>query len=288
VPGRSGFEWQAGAWTPFRAGWVWTPARYYPTPAGWVFVDGYWDSVLQNRGTLYAPVVFNNNVWLTPGWAYRPVYSVSQTAVMDSLFVGPGGRRFVFGDYYGATWDRLGYRPWFRSSAAAPLFSYYRWHHRAEPGWAAGLEHRFRERFEGRVARPAATLAEQHRRLAARRPDDRRRDALRMVGPASRLAHHVRVGAEHRRAEDERRRHLAEAARARAAVRPAARAGVHTAMKLAHHPAARHAAAHAAGHAAGHAAKAAAHHPPPKPHHPPPRQMKPTKMHGGGGGRKKR
>jgi hypothetical protein len=281
VMGQKEYEWVPGAWTAFKPGWVWTPPRYYPTPAGWVFADGFWDVPLENRGTLYAPVAFTSPVWQNPGWTYTPSYSVSQTAITDSLFVGPGGRRYVFGDYYGKTWERLGYRPWFRSAAAAALFHYYRWHHRGEPGWERGLEHRWRERHEGRLARPAATLAAQHRLLADRRHDAAARAALHVAHKADRLAHHVRVGAEHRRAAEQHRRHLHEAARARAAAHhPAARAGARAALKLAHHPAARHAAGHVAK-------KAAAHKPPPRPNHPKPHPKPPAKK-GGGGGKKKR
>jgi hypothetical protein len=265
-----------GAWTAFNPGWVWIPPRYYATPAGWVFVDGFWDLPLENRGTLYAPVAFTSPVWQNPDWAYQPTYSVAPAAAMDSLFVGPGGGGYVFGDYYGPAWERAGYRPWFRSAAAASLFHYYRWHHRHEPGWERGLDRAFRNRFDGRRARPAATLAEQHRRLADRRLDAAARARQHALGRADRLAHHVRVGAEHRRAAEEQRRHLHNAARARAAARPAARAGAHAAMKLAHHPAAHHAARHAAK-------KAGAHKPPAKPKHPKPHARKPAK----GGGKKK-
>jgi hypothetical protein len=135
-----GYVWRPGCWAPFQPGWTWTPACYSWTPSGAVFVDGYWDYPLESRGLLFAPVCFTQPLWQTPGWCYQPAYCVTPEALISSLFVGPGGRGFWFGDYYGGAWRSAGFRPWFSARAAGSLFSYYRWWNRGNPGWARGLE----------------------------------------------------------------------------------------------------------------------------------------------------
>src|SRR5437763_31716 len=60
--------WRPGYWTSFQLGRVWNPAHYLWTPGGYVFVDGYWDYPLEDRGLIFAPVVFRQPLYLDPGY----------------------------------------------------------------------------------------------------------------------------------------------------------------------------------------------------------------------------
>jgi hypothetical protein len=161
------YVWRPGFWVPFQPGWVWTPSSYCWTPRGWVFVEGFWDRPLEDRGVLFAPVVFNRPLWQTPGWAFRPSYAVAPSALTGPLFVGPGAG-FWFGNYYGTAWRTAGFRPWFAAPSAGSLYAYYGWRNRANAGWARGLATTFDGRFRGTLPRPTATLVEHNRLLAAR------------------------------------------------------------------------------------------------------------------------
>ena len=61
------YAWRAGFWAPCNPDWIWIPAHYVWTPSGYLFVEGHWDYAMQNRGVIFAPVVFrpsyNGNVW---------------------------------------------------------------------------------------------------------------------------------------------------------------------------------------------------------------------------------
>jgi hypothetical protein len=182
----TGFAWRPGFWQEARPGWVWTNASYCWTPRGYDFVDGYWDYPLEGRGTLFAPVSFDQPLWTNPGWCYRPGYVVGGAGLLDSLFVRPGYRHYFFGDFYDARYDRLGFRPWFDYGRrfADPLFNYYRWDHRHDAGWYSGLRDRYLGRRDGALARPPRTLLEQNR-FFRDRVNVHDVDHLRMVTPLS-------------------------------------------------------------------------------------------------------
>lgn len=160
------YAWQPGFWAACRPGWVWTPSSYCWTPRGWVFVNGFWDFPLAGRGLLFAPVGFNRPLWQTAGWAYRPSYVVPAASLVNSLFVGPGARGYYFGNYYGAGFRDLGFRPWFASSHNNTLFSYYRWQNQGNAAWLSGLRSTYAGRFNGSLPVPANTFAQQQRLLA--------------------------------------------------------------------------------------------------------------------------
>jgi hypothetical protein len=158
----AGYVWRPGCWAPCRPGWVWCPASYCSTPSGYVFVDGYWDYPLDNRGLLFAPVCFNGAPWSAPGWCYRPSYCVGLGGLLSSLWVGPSRGCYFFGDYCGPRYRGLGFTPWYSHGRgyANPLFGYYRWANRGNPGWYSGLAGAYR----GGVAR--ASLVQPLGRLA--------------------------------------------------------------------------------------------------------------------------
>jgi len=171
VPGnwiyaQSRYAWRPGFWNMPRAGWVWIPAHYVWTPSGYVFVDGYWDYELNERGLLFAPVYLARGLWARPGWSYQPRYMVYPDFLLSSLFVRPGAYSYYFGDYFDPRFARLGYRSWldYRQVGAVPdpLFSYYRWQNRGNANWLPGMRQLYTGRFNGTVARPPHTFAEQN------------------------------------------------------------------------------------------------------------------------------
>jgi hypothetical protein len=161
VPRADRFAWRPGYWRPARLGWVWVPAHYVWTPGGSIFVDGYWDYPLETRGVLFAPVVFSQPLWQTPGWCYRPRYTVCvDDSFFASLFVGPSCGDYYFGDYYDPAYLTAGYQPWCRYGPRHydPLYGYYRWSHRDNPGWLRGIDGTYAGRRAGDLPRPARTL----------------------------------------------------------------------------------------------------------------------------------
>ena len=136
VAGDSGYIWRPGYWQPCRADWVWNNSYYSWTPAGYVCVNGYWDYPLANRGLPFAPVCFERPWWRTPGWVFRPHFTLALDGLMASLWVRPGWGHYFFGDYYEARYTRFGFHPWHTYGARFhdPLFSYYQWRHRGDPG----------------------------------------------------------------------------------------------------------------------------------------------------------
>jgi hypothetical protein len=152
---------RAGFWIDYRPGWVWVPAHYVWTPAGWIFVEGYWDVVA--RGLLFAPVYIEAHL-LRPGWIFTPSYVVAWDFLPTALFVSPCGF-YVFGDYFGADYLALGYKPWldvrFGRFGFDPLFAYYRHHHRGDRLWEKELRELYVGRHKGTLALPPKTLNQQ-------------------------------------------------------------------------------------------------------------------------------
>jgi hypothetical protein len=48
-------EWRKGFWSKVQPGWAWVPAQWVRQPDGWSFQAGYWDRLLEDRGTLFSP-----------------------------------------------------------------------------------------------------------------------------------------------------------------------------------------------------------------------------------------
>jgi hypothetical protein len=156
----SGYVWRPGFWQAGRPGLVWVPAHYVWTPSGCVFVAGYWDYDLEDRGLLFASVVFRRPLWLEAGWTYCPSYVVEIGPLLDCLFVGPACVSYYYGDCYRLVGGRWGYQPWilWGPHCYDPLFTYYRFHNRGNPRWEGTLRQVFLDRAAGRAAMPARTV----------------------------------------------------------------------------------------------------------------------------------
>lgn len=119
VPGNweyvlNNYQWRSGYWSMSQGDWVWQPACYAYTPRGYVLVDGYWDYLPQDRGQLYAPVIFYDPIYLQPNYVYRPRYPLADsTSVLLSLFIRPGYPHYYYGDFFGPLHAKHGYRPWY-------------------------------------------------------------------------------------------------------------------------------------------------------------------------------
>jgi hypothetical protein len=139
------YVWRAGYWSPAYAGWVWNPAYYSWTPNGAVYVDGFWDYPLADRGLLFAPVYFNQPLWLNAGWRYRPWWTVDLGGLFASLWVRPAWSSYYFGDYYAPAYGNFGFYPWWSYGRRAydPLWGYYGWHHHYDRGWWDGYRNSF-------------------------------------------------------------------------------------------------------------------------------------------------
>jgi hypothetical protein len=135
------YLWQPGYYAAPQPGQVWIGPRYVWTPAGCVYVSGYWDYPLEARGLLYPPVYFSQPLWLNPGWYYQPVTALDVAPIFGSFFVGPGYHHYYYGNYFGPRFAALGYRPWYGYGRGwgDPLFNYYGWRYRGNPGWFASL-----------------------------------------------------------------------------------------------------------------------------------------------------
>ena len=156
------FVWRPGYFAAVRPGRIWIQPHYQWTPSGYVFVDGYSDFEWEERGVLFAPVIFTRPLWLEAGFCFRPWFAVRPAFALDCLFYRPGSCSFFFGDFYGRQYVNLGFHPWFSGPARFdPLFAHARWQHRNDPGWAAGLRRDHDDRVAGRLALPPRTLVQQ-------------------------------------------------------------------------------------------------------------------------------
>jgi len=178
------FLWSPGFYTAARPGLVWNPARYQWTPNGTLLVGGYWDYPLDNRGLLFAPLVFSPPLVNTPGYAYRPNYVFNNAGLVNSLFVLPGLNRYYVGNYY----NRAGYQPWatYGPNRYDALYGYYRWQNRSNPQWAANLKQNYQGVVAGRIPAPPRTLAQQMVQVSRTG-----NNSLRMVRPLNQLNQNV-------------------------------------------------------------------------------------------------
>jgi WXXGXW repeat (2 copies) len=209
------YAWRTGYWVNYQPGWVWIPAHYVWSPNGYIFIEGHWDFDLQDRGLLFAPILFKRPLWHVASWAFTPQYVVSVDYLLGCLFVGPHAHSYYFGNFFDADAVRLGYRPWIDYRIGRygydPLFAYYRWAHRTDPQWTGDLRALYAGRLHGTVARPPIDLRQQlelARRAPARQRNyvagltplataAREKHRLISVPPAERtqhqnLAHHFR------------------------------------------------------------------------------------------------
>jgi hypothetical protein len=157
------YVWRAGYWARVQPGYVWIPDHFRWTPSGYVFIPGYWDYAVARRGVLYAPVVVDPAV-VTVGFYYTPAYAVSDTVVVDNLFVRPAYSHYYFGDYYGPTYVGLGFQSGYVYSQRSydSIVVYESWQHRDTPNWVGVQIDIFSGRSAGRLPVPPRTLVQQN------------------------------------------------------------------------------------------------------------------------------
>ena len=125
------YQWQPGYWGPAVEGWVWVPDQYVWTPHGCIFVPGYWDRTFDQRGVMFAPVVYHEPIYTQPNYVYTPTVVVYSEPLLIHLFASPGHHHYYYGDYYGYRPGDAGFYPWYtyatNNRAYDPLFNYYSW-----------------------------------------------------------------------------------------------------------------------------------------------------------------
>ena len=157
------YAWKPGYWARVQPGYVWVPAHYRWTPSGYVYISGYWDLVVSKRGVLYAPVFIDADA-VGDHFVYTPAYAVSDTVVLDAMFVRPCYCHYYFGDYYGPVYRDHGYTSCvvYSRDHYDAIVVYERWDHRREPEWERlRIEITF-ARHEGRAPVPPRTLVQQN------------------------------------------------------------------------------------------------------------------------------
>jgi hypothetical protein len=151
------YGWRPGYWVNYRPNWVWVPAHYAWTPAGYVYVEGYWDYTLRDRGLLFAPVRMDVVVYSRPGYVYRPAFVITDDHMYGAMFVQPAYGCYYYGDYFAVEYRRSGFVAWC-DYGHDPLFSYYSWHYRSDPGWSIELRACYVGRYNGTIERPGRTI----------------------------------------------------------------------------------------------------------------------------------
>ncbi len=162
-PGTGAYAWRAGYWARVQPGYVWVPNRYLWTPTGYIFIPGYWDLAVSQRGVMYAPVIVDPTV-MTAGFYYTPTYAVSDTVVVDALFVRPMYAHYYFGDYYGPAYATMGFQSAFVYSGRNydSIIVYESWAHRSQPNWISLQIDVFNGRSRGVLPVPPRTLVQQN------------------------------------------------------------------------------------------------------------------------------
>ncbi len=168
----NGYAWTPGYWARMVPGWIWIADHYEWTPSGYVYIAGYWDYPLEDRGTLYAPVVFQAPVYLQPTFTYSPDLLVDLAAVADNLFINSTYNEYFFGDYYDSRYLQLGFRPWFTVGTGTylydPIYTYRSWHLRERnPHWREEYTQRYDRLVHNPNLRPLRSWRE-HERLSGR------------------------------------------------------------------------------------------------------------------------
>ncbi len=152
------YGWRAGYWTRGNQDWDWVPDHYVWTPSGYVFVDGYYDYAVARRGTVYAPVYFNQRSRSQTGFSYSPSAVINSGVFLNHLFLRPSYGHYYFGDYYGSEYAATGYSPWFSFQSGHrgydPIYANQRWQHRGDKGWEQNKAANFQNLRNNAVSRP--------------------------------------------------------------------------------------------------------------------------------------
>ncbi len=123
------YQWTPGYWTQTQPEWIWIPASYAWTPRGCIYRPGYWDYAPEQRAVMFTPVYFQQTIYTSPRFVYRPRYVVNTGMnLLVHLFVRPNYRQYYFGDYYGAGFQQ-NYYPWVNYAQGGrgydPLYTFY-------------------------------------------------------------------------------------------------------------------------------------------------------------------
>lgn len=174
------FVLRRGYWLTAQPGWLWTPSHYVWTPRGYVFCAGHWDYPLERRGVLFAPVYFPRPIYTRVGYRYSPSIVIGVGDLSLNLFTYPRYRHYYFGDYYDASYVKVGIYPRYevttRHTWYDPIYVYDGWsHRRTDPHWDEHERHEFEVRRDDRNLRPSRTYREQETRLA-KLPEAQRRN----------------------------------------------------------------------------------------------------------------
>jgi WXXGXW repeat (2 copies) len=105
------YVWHPGCWRLDEDNWVWVPSYYCRSPGGVIFVSGYRDFEFAGRGCLYSPIYFQEALYLSPSYTYRPCYPMNISLVASCLFVHPTTCHYYYGDYFSHTNRSRGYFP---------------------------------------------------------------------------------------------------------------------------------------------------------------------------------
>jgi hypothetical protein len=156
------YAWRAGFWARVQPGYVWVPSHYRWTPSGYVFIEGYWDVAVARRGMLYAPVVVDYRV-VGATYVYTPTYAVSDTMVLDTMFVRPCACHYYFGDYYEPRYRTLGYESSYVYSTRYydGIVVYRTYEYRSQPDYVSVQINLFGSRSRGEAPVPPRTFAQQ-------------------------------------------------------------------------------------------------------------------------------
>jgi hypothetical protein len=112
---------------------------------------------------LYAPVVVNYEV-VGPDFVYTPAYAVTDTIVLDSLFIRPCCCHYYFGDYYGVRYHSLGFESCVVYSRCNydSIIVYERYERRSDPAWLSVQIDLCSRRDRGLAPCPPRTLVQQN------------------------------------------------------------------------------------------------------------------------------
>ena len=92
------YQWVAGQWVQMDPNWILVPPHYVWRTGGYVYVPAYWDWPLEERGTVYAAALINNE------YRYRAVYTPTEVVepqeVIQSLFVYYPDYVYLFHHHY--------------------------------------------------------------------------------------------------------------------------------------------------------------------------------------------
>ena len=159
------YAWRPGFWSGAQPNWIWTPAHYLWAPRGYVFVDGYWDYNIANRGVLFAPVRFNQKVFVQQGFNYSPATVINARGLINHLFLRPNYGHYYYGDYYGANYAASGFYPshsfYSGRQGYDPIYVQQRWENRRISDWERRVQENFERRRNDESTRPPRTFAAQ-------------------------------------------------------------------------------------------------------------------------------